>query len=67
MHALLSQSLCVCVLKGFVRIADSKLSYHLNILKEQDLISGEQQGNWIIYSITERGRKAMKCTERMGK
>jgi ArsR family transcriptional regulator len=67
MHALLSQSLCVCVIKGVVRIADSKLSYHLNILKEQDLIIGEQQGNWIIYSITDRGRKALKCTERLGK
>ncbi len=66
MYALLSQPLCVCVIKGVVRIADSKLSYHLNILKEQDFISGEQQGNWIIYSITDRGRQALKCTERIG-
>jgi ArsR family transcriptional regulator len=67
MYSLLSQPLCVCVIKGVVHIADSKLSYHLNILKEQDFISGEQQGNWIIYSITDRGRKALKCTERIGK
>ncbi len=65
MYALLSQPLCVCVIKGVVQIADSKLSYHLSILKEQDFISGEQQGNWIIYSITDRGRQALKCTERM--
>jgi ArsR family transcriptional regulator len=63
MYALLSQPLCVCVIKGVVKIADSKLSYHLSILKEQDFISGEQQGNWIIYSITDRGRKALKCAE----
>jgi len=67
MYALLSQPLCVCVIKGVVNIADSKLSYHLSILKEQKLIVGEQQGNWIIYSITDRGRKALKCTERRGK
>jgi ArsR family transcriptional regulator len=67
MYALISQPLCVCVIKGVVKIADSKLSYHLNILKEQDFISGEQQGNWIIYSITDGGRKALKCTTRMGK
>jgi ArsR family transcriptional regulator len=67
MYALLSQPLCVCVIKGVVGIADSKLSYHLSILKEQDLISGEQQGNWIIYSITDQGRKALKCTKRLGK
>ena len=65
MYALLSQPLCVCVIKGVVKIADSKLSYHLSILKEQDFIAGEQQGNWIIYHITDRGRQALKCTERM--
>jgi ArsR family transcriptional regulator len=67
MYSLLSQPLCVCVIKGVVKIADSKLSYHISILKEQDFISGEQHGNWIIYSITDRGRQALKCTERMGK
>lgn len=67
MHALLSQPLCVCVIKAVVNIADSKLSYHLNILKEQDFITGEQQGNWIIYSITDHGRQALKCTDRLGK
>jgi ArsR family transcriptional regulator len=67
MYSLLSQPLCVCVIKEVVRIADSKLSYHLGILREQDFIAGEQQGNWIIYSITDRGRRALKCTERMGK
>jgi ArsR family transcriptional regulator len=67
LYALLVQPLCVCVIKEVVKIADSKLSYHLNILKEQDFIVGEQQGNWIIYSITDRGRQALKCTERMGK
>jgi ArsR family transcriptional regulator len=67
MYSLLSQPLCVCVIKGVVQIADSKLSYHLSILKEQEFITGEQQGNWIIYSITDRGCQALKCTERMGK
>jgi len=67
MYTLLSQPLCVCVIKAVVNIADSKLSYHLTILKEQDFITGEQQGNWIIYSITNRGRQALKCTERMEK
>jgi ArsR family transcriptional regulator len=67
MYALLSQPLCVCVIKEVVKIADSKLSYHLNILKEQELISGEQQGNWIIYSITNRGRQTLGCSEHISK
>jgi ArsR family transcriptional regulator, arsenate/arsenite/antimonite-responsive transcriptional repressor len=67
MYSLLSQPLCVCVIKEVVNITDSKLSYHLSILKEQEFIIGKQQGNWIIYSITDRGRLAMKCTEHVEK
>jgi DNA-binding transcriptional ArsR family regulator len=50
------QPLCVCVIKAVLDIADSKLSYHLNVLKKAGLIVGEQQGNWIIYSLTVDGR-----------
>jgi ArsR family transcriptional regulator len=56
LYLLRDQPLCVCVIKKFVRIADSKLSYHLAILKESGLITGEYQGNWIIYSLTSDGR-----------
>jgi ArsR family transcriptional regulator len=54
------QPLCVCVINRFMRLAGSKLSYHLNILKESGLIEGEYHGNWIIYSITDNGRKALE-------
>jgi ArsR family transcriptional regulator len=57
------QPLCVCVINRFMRLSGSKLSYHLNILKENGLIEGESQGNWIIYSITERGRRLLQCAE----
>lgn len=46
------QPLCVCVIKAVLGIADSKLSYHLGVLKKAGLITGEQQGSWIIYSLT---------------
>jgi len=51
------QPLCVCVIKDCIGIAGSKLSYHLSIMKEGGLIDSEQQGNWIIYQITEKGKK----------
>ncbi len=51
------QPLCVCVINRFTRLSGSKLSYHLNILKESGLIEGEYQGNWIIYSLTDAGRE----------
>ncbi len=60
------QPLCVCVITRFMKIAGSKLSYHLSILKESGLIGGEYHGNWIIYTITDRGNKILKCSERMG-
>jgi ArsR family transcriptional regulator len=55
------QPLCVCVIKHCVGIADSKLSYHLNVLKECGLIEGRSEKNWIIYCLTEDGRS---CLER---
>ena len=51
------QSLCVCLIKEIIDISDSKLSYHLSILKKNGLIDCTKQGNWIIYDITELGRK----------
>lgn len=53
------QPLCVCVIKEVIDIADSKLSYHLKTLSNAGLITGEQQSNWIIYSITDAGRRCL--------
>ncbi|UUX93202.1 ArsR/SmtB family transcription factor [Methanoplanus endosymbiosus] len=51
------QPLCVCVIKVIMDIADSKLSYHLSVLKKAGFVTGEQQGNWIVYNLTEKGRE----------
>ena len=67
LYIIRNQPLCVCVINRFMRLSGSKLSYHLNILKESDLIEGESDGNWIIYSITERGRRLLQCTENVQK
>jgi ArsR family transcriptional regulator, arsenate/arsenite/antimonite-responsive transcriptional repressor len=56
LYLIRDQPLCVCVINRFVRLSGSKLSYHLNILKENGLIEGEYHGNWIIYSLTDTGR-----------
>lgn len=57
LYLLAIQPLCVCVIKDCIGIAGSKLSYHLNIMKENGFIDSEQDGNWIIYTITEKGKK----------
>jgi len=60
LHLVSIQPLCVCVIKACIDIADSKLSYHLTVLKKAGLIEGHQQGNWIIYSITDSGREYLR-------
>jgi ArsR family transcriptional regulator len=57
LHLLRVQPLCVCVIKQCVQMADSKLSYHLNILKETGLIEGQTRKNWIIYHLTDTGKR----------
>jgi len=57
LYLLTSQPLCVCVIREIIGISDSRLSYHLSALKKAGLIEGEQQGSWIIYRISERGKK----------
>ncbi|MBS3815953.1 MAG: helix-turn-helix transcriptional regulator [Candidatus Thermoplasmatota archaeon] len=40
-----------------LEIGDSKLSYHLSILKDVGLIDGERRSNFVIYHITEKGKR----------
>lgn len=57
LYLLTSQPLCVCVIREIIGISDSRLSYHLSALKKAGLIEGEQQGSWIIYRLSEWGKK----------
>lgn len=51
--------MCPCVLKEYLKIGDSTLSYHLNVLENTDLITGRPEKNWRIFSITEKGRQVL--------
>ncbi len=62
-HALSSQPMCVCVIKQILNVSDSKLSYHLSILKESGLIESVHEKNWIIYESTELGRRSCELME----
>ena len=35
---------------------DSALSYHLKTLKEMDLIKSFERGNFMVYSLTDKGQ-----------
>ena len=47
--------MCACVLKAFIDINDSRLSYHLSILKRTGLIDARHSGNFIVYTLSSKG------------
>ncbi len=42
---------CVCDLTSDLDLAQSKLSFHLKVLKEAGLIRARQEGRWIYYRL----------------
>ena len=42
---------CVCDLTSDLELAQSKLSFHLKVLKEAGLIRARQEGRWIYYRL----------------
>ena len=67
LYGLSAAPLCVCVIKSFVKIADSKLSYHLGVLKSAGLIVEQSEGKFIIYKITDLGKKLLSTCDSMGR
>lgn len=44
---------CVCELTDALRTSQSRLSFHLKVLKEAGLIKDRPEGRWIYYSISQ--------------
>lgn len=42
---------CVCELQDVVGAAQSRLSFHLKVLREAGLVSDRRQGRWNFYSL----------------
>ena len=51
LNLLQEQELCVCELRDQINIAQSKLSFHLRILREAKLARSRQEGRWVYYSL----------------
>lgn len=50
-ESLRENELCVCDLCEMLDVAQSKLSFHLKILKEAQLVRSRQEGRWMYYSL----------------
>ena len=42
---------CVCDLQEAVGAAQSRLSFHLKVLREAGLVNDRKQGRWVYYSL----------------
>jgi ArsR family transcriptional regulator len=42
---------CVCELTDVMKVAQSRLSFHLKVLKEAGLIRDRREGRWMYYAI----------------
>lgn len=51
LEQLREQELCVCELCEKLNVNQSKLSFHLKILKEANLVRSYQEGRWVYYSL----------------
>lgn len=45
------QPLCVCDLTSALQLSQPKISRHLAILREQQLLISQRQGQWIYYQL----------------
>ena len=50
-QALANGERCVCELTAELDLAQSKLSFHLKVLKEAGLLADRQEGRWIYYRL----------------
>ena len=42
---------CVCDVMKLTNLSQSRISYHIKILKEAGLISDRQEGRWVYYKL----------------
>ncbi len=63
LFALSMQPMCVCLLVAMTGYAYSKMSYHLSVLKESGLVCSRQEGNYLIYYLTDHGKKLVEWIE----
>ena len=52
---------CVCDLTSELELAQSKLSFHLKVLRDAGLISARQQGRWMYYSLQPAALRRLRA------
>ncbi len=59
---------CVCDLTDTFRTGQSRLSFHLKVLKDAGLVHDRPEGRWIYYSLNPKGLEELEdCISQMKK
>ena len=45
--------MCVCELQSLQGLAQSRISYHLKVLREAGLVREQRRGKWTFYAVDE--------------
>ncbi|CAK23887.1 helix-turn-helix transcriptional regulator [Synechococcus sp. CS-197] len=51
---------CVCDLTSSLALSQSRLSFHLKVMKEAGLLSDRQSGRWVYYRIRPESLNALQ-------
>ena len=51
LESIISGQICVCDIVKVTGLSQSKISYHIKILKGLGLISDRQEGRWVYYKL----------------
>ena len=51
LELMMSGEICVCDIVKVTGLSQSKISYHIKILKESGLISDRNEGRWVYYKL----------------
>ncbi len=54
-----TDGICVCEFQEVFNLGQSKVSYHLRILREAGLVLEESRGKWSFYSLNRRALREM--------
>ena len=60
-HALAQGERCVCDLTSDLNLSQSKLSFHLRVLREAGLVADRQSGRWIYYRLQPDALAALEA------
>jgi len=51
LELMMNGEICVCDIVKVTGLSQSKISYHIKILKDSGLVSDRQEGRWVYYKL----------------